>query len=540
MTATPAAPAAAAIDRRGVFAWMLFDWANQPFQTLIVTFIFAPYFVAEVIGDPVRGQALWGTAAAIGGAVVALLAPLLGAIADRTGARKRWVLGFSVPYVLGCLGFWLATPGDGATPRIVLVVYVVAFVGSEFGTVFTNAMLPGLGPRAEIGRISGSGWALGYLGGLVSLVFVLLFLAPAPGGTRTLLGIAPILGLDLAAGEPARATGPLSALWYVVFALPFFLWTPDEPAAPRRRRSLRAGLADLAATFRARAAPPQLLRLPDRLDGLSRRAGRALHLRRHLRRRRPRLGPLPARRLRHRRRRGRRGRRLGRRPRRPRLRAAAGDRRLDLAADRRRHRRAADHPHQRARPRRSPPARSCPDLVFMLAGGLLGAAAGALQAASRTLLVHQAEGRVAPAQAFGLFALSGRATAFIGPALIAVVTARDRLAAARGEPGHPAFPRRPRPAILGQNRQRAAQGTLRMIRSRARDLPRARRLAAPGQAQTAMSLFAGPATPSPHPTQSIGQRRRAAASPAACSCPRAARPGRRCGSAATTTGATRR
>ena len=96
---------------RGVFAWMLFDWANQPFQTLIVTFIFAPYFAAEVIGDPVRGQALWGAAAAIGGAAVAILAPVLGAVADRTGARKRWVLACSVPYVIGCAGFWLATPG---------------------------------------------------------------------------------------------------------------------------------------------------------------------------------------------------------------------------------------------------------------------------------------------------------------------------------------------------------------------------------------------------------------------------------------------
>ena len=192
--ATPitALPSARPADRRGVFAWMLFDWANQPFQTLIVTFIFAPWFVAEVIGDPVRGQALWGAAAAIGGAIVAILAPLLGAMADRTGARKRWVLAFSVPYVLGCAGFWLARPAM-PDPAIVLVVYVVAFIGSEFGTVFTNAMLPGLGPRREIGRISGSGWALGYLGGLVSLVLVLLLLAPAPGGSRTLLGIEPHL-----------------------------------------------------------------------------------------------------------------------------------------------------------------------------------------------------------------------------------------------------------------------------------------------------------------------------------------------------------
>ena len=132
--------------RRGVFAWMLFDWANQPFQALIVTFIFAPWFVAEVIGDPARGQALWGAAAAIAGAIVAILAPFLGAMADLTGARKRWILACSVPFVLGCAGFWLATPGM-PNPGLILVIYAVAFIGSELGQVFINAMLPGLGPR---------------------------------------------------------------------------------------------------------------------------------------------------------------------------------------------------------------------------------------------------------------------------------------------------------------------------------------------------------------------------------------------------------
>jgi UMF1 family MFS transporter len=169
-------------DGRGVFGWMLFDWANQPFQTLIVTFIFAPYFAAQVVGDPVAGQAMWGTVAAISGLTVAVLAPLLGAVADRTGARKRWLAAFSLPYLLGCFGFWLAVPGM-LDPTVVLVAYFLAFLGSEFGQIFTNAMLPDLGPRSEIGRISGSGWALGYLGGLVSLVVVLAFLAPAPAAS---------------------------------------------------------------------------------------------------------------------------------------------------------------------------------------------------------------------------------------------------------------------------------------------------------------------------------------------------------------------
>ena len=114
---------------------------------------------------------------------------------------------------------------------------------------------------------------------------------------------------------------------------------------------------------------------------------------------------------------------------------------------------------QRPRPRRRRRARGCPTIVFMVAGGLLGAAAGALQAASRTLLVHQAEGRVAPAQAFGLFALSGRATAFIGPALIAVVTAATGSQRLGVSPVILLFLVGLGAAILGQNRQRAARET---------------------------------------------------------------------------------
>ncbi len=405
--------------RRGVLGWMLFDWANQPFQTLIVTFVFAPYFIAEVVGDPVRGQELWGWAAAIAGAIVAILAPLLGAVADRTGARKDWVLAFSVPYLLGCLGFWLAVP-EMVDPTVVLVAYVLAFIGSEFGQIFTNSMLPDLGPRREIGRISGSGWALGYVGGVVSLILVLALLAPAPGSDRTLIGLAPVFGLDPALGEPARATGPLSAIWFVVFALPLFLWTPDVPRRPARG-AFRGGLGDLVATLRQMRRHRSLLAFLAASmlyrDGLAAlftfggiyaagvlgwgmfqlgifgivaasigavgawlggRADRA-------------FGPKPVIIFS--------------------IWCLIGVSIVTLLTTR-----------ESVLLIPVPEGSRWPDHVFMIAGGVLGAAAGSLQSASRTLLVHQAEGRVALAQAFGLFALSGRITAFIGPALIAIVT----------------------------------------------------------------------------------------------------------------------
>ncbi len=415
MTAAPPPRA----SRRAVFAWMLFDWSNQPFQTLVVTFVFAPYFVAEVVGDPVRGQALWGAASALGGATVALIAPLLGAMADRTGRRKAWVFGFSIPYVLGCLGFWIAVPGMPDV-TLILAIYVLAFVGSEFGTVFTNAMLPDLGPREDIGRISGSGWAMGYLGGLVSLVLVLALMAPAPGKSVTLLGIPPVFGLDPALGEPARATGPFAAVWYLVFALPLFLWTPDATGHPTTRL-LKASVVDLISTFRLAARHRSffafLIASMIYRDGLAALyAFGGIYAAGVLGWGMFELGVfgIVAAAI------GTVGAWVG-----GRADSAFGPRPVILVSivalivvcgvalltSR-----------ESVLGMAVPPGSRLPDQLFMVAGGLLGAAGGALQAASRTLLVHQAEGRIASTQAFGLFALSGRATAFLGPAMIAAVT----------------------------------------------------------------------------------------------------------------------
>lgn len=406
--------------RRGVWGWMLFDWANQPFNTLIVTFVFAPYFIAEVVGDPVRGQAIWGTAAAIAGGSVALFAPLLGAIADRTGARKTWVLAFSVPYLAGCLGLWLAVP-QMADPTVVLIAYALAFIGAEFGQVFTNAMLPDLGPRREIGRISGSGWAIGYVGGVVSLILVLAFLAPAPGSERTLIGLAPVFGLDPALGEPARATGPLAAIWYLIFALPLFLWTPDIPRQPIAG-AVRAGVTDLVTTVRQirrhRSLFTFLAASMIYRDGLvALFAFGGIYAAGVLGWGMFQLGIFGV--------------------------IAAGVGAVGAWAGGRADRAFGPKPvivfsiwcligvslitllttRDSILFMAVPEGSNLPDHLFMVAGGILGAASGALQAASRTLLVHQAEGRVSLTQAFGLFALSGRITAFIGPALIAAVTA---------------------------------------------------------------------------------------------------------------------
>ncbi len=234
--------------RRGIAGWLLFDWAAQPYYTLVTTFVFAPYFVAQVAADPASGQAQWGYAASAAGLIIALLSPALGAIADAGGGRKPWIAGFSVLLVLGSAALWIAAPG--ASVWIVLVVAAIATVGVEFATVFNNAMMPDLVPRDRIGRLSGTGWAIGYLGGLVSMALALGFLVADPGTGRTLLGFAPVFGLDPAAHEDARAAGPFAALWYLVFVLPLFLFTPDVPKRMPPAAAVRHGLRQLRGTLR--------------------------------------------------------------------------------------------------------------------------------------------------------------------------------------------------------------------------------------------------------------------------------------------------
>ena len=230
--------------RLGTFSWAMFDWANQPYFTLITTFIFAPYFASAVVGDAVRGQELWGYGQAVAGLCIALLSPVMGAIADAAGRRKPWILVFQSLCVLACAGLWLAMPGAADRDLVMILgLVVLASLGAEFAMVFNNAMLPGLTTKNRLGRLSGQAWAMGYLGGLLTLGFVL-------GGFS--LPEVPLFGLDKASHEHDRMVGPLSAIWMVVFVLPMFLFPPDTPPSGLGlARSTRLGLGQLAGTLRA-------------------------------------------------------------------------------------------------------------------------------------------------------------------------------------------------------------------------------------------------------------------------------------------------
>ncbi len=237
--------------KKGIWGWMLFDWAAQPFFTVVTTFIFGPYFVSKMAADPVAGQAAWGYGIAAAGLIIAILSPILGSVADQTGPRKPWIAAFAVMKIVMLMTLWWAAPGTSLL--WVVAVFTLATVAAEFSTVFNDSMMPRLIPAADIGRVSNIAWGLGYAGGMIVLIFVLLALAGSPDTGKTLMGIEPLFGIDPKQGEDARITGPIAAIWYFIFILPMFLLTPDvKTPVPRVpiATAIGDGLTELKATLR--------------------------------------------------------------------------------------------------------------------------------------------------------------------------------------------------------------------------------------------------------------------------------------------------
>src|SRR2546421_3125268 len=127
--------------RSAVIAWIFFDWAAQPYFTLITTFVFAPYFATHVASNPASGQALWGFATAAAGLMIALMSPVLGAIADASGRRKPWIAGFGTLLVIGSALMWVGKPGDVRRIAPLLLAYALATLGAEFAIGFPNRMI---------------------------------------------------------------------------------------------------------------------------------------------------------------------------------------------------------------------------------------------------------------------------------------------------------------------------------------------------------------------------------------------------------------
>ncbi|MCG8359371.1 MAG: MFS transporter [Kiloniellales bacterium] len=226
--------------KRAIFAWCFFDWANSAFPTVIITFVFAAYVTKVVAGDVELGTARWGTAVSISALLVAVLAPILGAIADRGGRRKPWIVLFTALCIAAGAALWGVGP-DPVYLLLALVLVGLANAAFELGQVFYNAMLPDVAPHNMLGRVSGWAWACGYFGAIFCLGTVLVLFA---------LPEQPILGLDKETYEHVRISGPFVAVWFALFAWPMLLLTPDRPSARLPIiTAAREGLKQLWGTF---------------------------------------------------------------------------------------------------------------------------------------------------------------------------------------------------------------------------------------------------------------------------------------------------
>ena len=415
--------------RKRIWGWFFFDWASQPFSTLMLTFIFGPYFAevakahflttglsAEAAGA--AAQSYWGYGQTVSGLLIMVMAPILGAIADGSGRRVVWIWAFSALYIFGAFGAWFLMP-DQPNLLLGMVFFGIGLIGMEFATIFTNALMPHLGTEEEMGKISGFGFAFGYAGGILALILMLFFFAENAQTGKTLLGIDPLFGLDAALREGTRAVGPFSAIWYIVFMVPFFLWV-KEPKTVVKRVNIGAALADLGRLLRALPSRKSMFAYlassmfyRDALNALygfggvyasgvldwsitkiglfgiigAISAALASWLGGHADNR---LGPKPV------------------------IKVSiwililvcfviVGMTRDSLYGY------------------EFSAGSTTPDLIFYICGALIGAAGGTIQSASRTLMVFHTTPERAT-EAFGLYALSGKATAFVAPAAIAIVT----------------------------------------------------------------------------------------------------------------------
>jgi UMF1 family MFS transporter len=219
----------------------LYDFANSAFTTIIITFVFATYFATGIAADPETGAAQWSLAMAVAGVIIAVLSPIFGAIADQTGKRKPWLLGVSIVCVTAAAMLWFAEPTPSDVPWA-LAFAIIATVGFEMGMLFYNAMLPDVAKPETIGRVSGWAWGLGYVGGLLSLALALFGFVQADP---------PPFGLVTCSAEHVRATSLVVAVWFAVFALPLFLFIKEPArAAVSIPTAVRLGFQQLISTFR--------------------------------------------------------------------------------------------------------------------------------------------------------------------------------------------------------------------------------------------------------------------------------------------------
>ena len=238
-------------DRRAVFSWTLYDFANSSFSTLVLTFIYATYFTKTIAPDEITGTAMWSRGITISALTVGILSPFFGALADTGGFRKRTLFILTAITVICTANLFHVLPGQVLKG---LVWFVIANIGMEMGMVFYNAFLPDVASSDKIGRISGYGWGVGYVGGLLCMVVAMVGFVQTEN---------PWFGFSTENSENIRATNLLVAVWFTIFAVPFFIWVKEKKGRtfPNIGQMVSSTVGQLKSTFNEIKRYRQIVRL---------------------------------------------------------------------------------------------------------------------------------------------------------------------------------------------------------------------------------------------------------------------------------------
>jgi UMF1 family MFS transporter len=215
-------------NRKEVLAWSLYDFANQPFTTIIVTFIYSAFFAKVIVGNEQVATTMWANAIAITAVIVAILSPILGAIADSGGYRKFFLILFT--WITAVFSILLYFPQAGDI-FFALTLFIIANVSFEMGTVFCNSYLSDLSNKENSGSISGFAWGLGFVGGLTALLLSLLFFPE----------------LDSFA---IRKINILVGVWFLIFSLPTFLFVKDRKKEKFKKKHILNSFSAIKTTFK--------------------------------------------------------------------------------------------------------------------------------------------------------------------------------------------------------------------------------------------------------------------------------------------------
>ena len=214
-------------NKKEVISWSLYDFANQPFTTIIVTFVYGAFFTSIIASDENTGTLLWTWGIASTAIIVSILSPILGALADKGGYRKFFLIFFT--WVCAVFSILLYFPQEGDV-FFALSLFVIANIAFELGTVFCNSYLPDLSDKKNSGKISGFAWGLGFVGGLLALFLSL-----------------SLFELD---SDGIRRINIIVGVWFLIFSIPIFLFVKDRKKEKLTKKHFVDSFASIKTTFK--------------------------------------------------------------------------------------------------------------------------------------------------------------------------------------------------------------------------------------------------------------------------------------------------